>query len=108
MLKALIVTHAIDAGTTVTEGETLKMYRGNHDLVAISEHARMPLSVDEKELLARMSTFVLWGGRYPVGMSKEKTDQDRVAISDDWQRISLFVGRVDKELRGMSWQLRHE
>ena len=98
MLKAVIVKRMSDAKKPVTEGDALRIYRGNHDLVGISQQAKVPLSDDERQLLARMSTFVLWAGRYPVANTKEITAQERVTMSGDWGRISALIGRVDKDV----------
>jgi len=50
-----------------------------------------------REVLARLSTFVQWAGRYPVPIKKKDTAQSRMTRSNDFVRIKLFLGRLDKE-----------
>lgn len=40
----------------------------NHDLLALSGHEKISLSLsaDEQELARRLTHYILWGGRYPV------------------------------------------
>ena len=97
LLKALIVKRMQAENRPVTEGNVLKLERGRHNLLALSGRAQITLSSEEREVLARLSTFVRWAGRYPVPIRKTETTQSRITRSDDFARIKLFLGRLQKE-----------
>jgi len=81
MLKAIIVKRMSDAGTAVTEADTLRIHRGRHDLIGISDRARVSLSEAERELLARMSTFVLRAGRLKLHGRNRPRDCPREGLT---------------------------
>lgn len=98
LLKALVVKRMHAENRPVTEGNVLRLEpRGRHSLVALSRSAQITLSPEEREVLARLSTFVQWAGRYPVPIKKTDTTQSRITRSDDFARIKLFLGRLEKE-----------
>ena len=55
------------------------------------------VSSEEREVLARLSTFGQWAGRYPVPIKKTETTQSRMTRSDDFARIKIFLSRLEKE-----------
>ena len=97
LLKALIVKRMHAENRPVTEGNVLRLERGRHSLVALSRSAQITLSSEEREVLARLSTFVQWAGRYPVPIKKKATTQSRITRSDDFAHIKIFLGRLEKE-----------
>ena len=55
----------------------------------------MKLAKQECELLTRLSTFVLWAGRYPVPKRRQHAKESRLTRTDDWEWIKRFVERLD-------------
>ena len=97
LLKAIIVKRMHAENRPVTEGNVLRLERGRHSLIALSRSAQITLSSEEREVLARLSTFVPWAGRYPVPIKKTDTTQSRITRSDDFARIKIFLSRLEKE-----------
>lgn len=55
---------------SLVEGGRLKKWGGSgHDLTKLASDARLPLTNEEKELLARVAEFVRWAGKYPLPYS---------------------------------------
>ena len=63
----------------------------------VEREGQITLSSEEHEVLARLSTFVQWAGRYPVPIKKTETMQSRMTRSDDFARIKIFLSRLEKE-----------
>jgi hypothetical protein len=98
-LKAIIVKRLLAGGKPVTEADVLVIFRGKHDLTVLSQRADVKLTPAERELLERLSTFVNWAGRYPVPIKKVNAQKSRVTRSDDFGRVSLFMGRLESEFK---------
>jgi hypothetical protein len=70
--------------------DRLKKWHGNgHDLSALFDRAKIPVSADERELLTRATRITEWKGRYPVAMTFDDVSlQDpivgHIAVSNVW------------------------
>jgi hypothetical protein len=66
-LKGLIVQRLNTEGQTVVQKRKLQHPLKSHDLIGLAiNHAKLSLEPDEKDLLVRLQSFVVWAGRYPV------------------------------------------
>jgi hypothetical protein len=77
MLKGVVVQKGLEPPQT-------------HDLVKLSKQAgikweRWP---DASGVLARLTTFVVWAGRYPVATTEEGTSAPRILRTSDYLAIS--------------------
>lgn len=59
----------------------------SHDLVALSESAKRTWNAGQLDLLKRLTTFILWAGRYPVALSEQGTQESRTLKSTDYLMI---------------------
>jgi len=75
-----------------------------HRLVSLAANAGMALDADEEQMLERLTSFVEWAGRYPVGVSAAKTEVDPTwHQAADRDRAKQFIDRLTqryKELGG--------
>lgn len=102
LLKGLIVSQMMGMGKPPTDARTLQLNVRTHDLIALSQRAGVELSESEQELLRRLTTFVVWGGRYPVALSTDATNESRVIRSDDYRRVRAFAIRIEGLIMGPS------
>lgn len=58
-----------------------------HNLKTLSETAKVTWTADQTDLLERLTTFIVWAGRYPVGLSEKETNAPRTLKSTDYVRI---------------------
>lgn len=95
-LKALIFARNMD-----TQGKSLF----THDLVTLIEKAEVQVSVQEIDLLARLTIFTKWGGRYPTPKNVEDFRpytflnggwglQTIYAIPTDFDATKAIYGRI--------------
>jgi hypothetical protein len=68
----------------------------HHDLVALSDRANQAWSDDQRNLLRRLTTFVVWAGRYPVATSAKKSQEPRLLKSTDYQNIVEIASHLYK------------
>ena len=69
VLKAIKVKHAARTGCAppvATGATTLDRTFKTHDLSALADDIGFPLGQHDSDLLRRLTTFILWAGRYPV------------------------------------------
>lgn len=95
LLKGLIVSQILAQGKEPTDSGRLQINATTHDLVRLSNRAGVELSEIERDLLRRLSTFVVWGGRYPVALSETATGHSRAVRADDWEHIRAFAHRIE-------------
>lgn len=66
-----------------------------HDLVTLATRAGVELADFEQELLARLSRFIVWAGRYPVALTATDTENaDRDLTSDDYPMLVELSQRL--------------
>ena len=65
-----------------------------HDLVALSQEARRFWNAAQLDLLTRLTTFIVWAGRYPVGFSEKETQQSRALKSTDHRTFVEIARRL--------------
>ena len=65
-----------------------------HDLVDLSEAARIEWSDAQLDLLRRLTTFIKWAGRYPVAVTEERTQDPRILRSTDYLTIIEVAGHL--------------
>lgn len=63
----------------------------SHDLKSLAEPLKLPLSVEEIDLLERLSAYSTWAGRYPVPLFREglKPVKDGINIGN---QLTIFRG----------------
>jgi len=59
----------------------------SHDLVALSLHAKRTWNASQLDLLKRLTTFIVWAGRYPVALTEQGTQESRTLKSTDYLMI---------------------
>jgi hypothetical protein len=74
-------------------GERIAPPKG-HKLLVLSEKAGVKLNHEEADLLSRLTTFVEWGGRYPVATTSKKTAEPRILKSSDFTKIVGISSRI--------------
>lgn len=66
-----------------------------HDLVSLAHAAGIALTSAEVTLLERLTDFVEWAGRYPVGVAADQTASDAGAYYvSDRDTVFAFVARL--------------
>jgi hypothetical protein len=92
MLKGLILQRtARDARLELMSKKKLI----THDLVTLATRAGVELADFEQELLARLSRFIVWAGRYPVALTATDTENtDRDLTSDDYPMLVELSQRL--------------
>jgi hypothetical protein len=70
----------------------------HHDLVKLSAEAKQDWNSAQVDLLRRLTTFILWGGRYPVATTSERTKAPRILKSSDYAAVTEIVSRVHKDI----------
>lgn len=77
---------------------TRKRWQGGngHNLAALFDRAKIPLTDDERDLLDRTSRLTVWKGRYPVHLDFYKVDRrDRVLghlVVESWSPLDDYNG----------------
>jgi len=79
-------------------GKLPTILRGDHNLLAYAESAKLPVSDEHRRILSRLTRAVKWSGRYPSPSSYEKTDYDNYS-SDDIDQMKEFVNDLFGQLR---------
>lgn len=103
LLKAIRILQFQAAGTPVAalnkRGRlALAAALKTHDLVGLAHAAGVSLSADELRLLERLTDFVEWAGRYPVGVAADQTTQDAGAyFPTDREAVFKLVERLRDE-----------
>lgn len=66
-----------------------------HDLVGLARAAGIMLTPADVTLLERLTDFVEWAGRYPVGVAADQTASDAGAYyASDRDTVFAFVARL--------------
>ncbi len=109
LLKAMIVALAGWRDEDI-KGSIPKELK-THDLLFLADQARLKLSVDERELLERLSEFAYWRGRYPAPTNVEtlKPKKLRSGIvttagtmrGSDIREIQQFANKLISNLDGI-------
>ncbi len=91
MLAGMALENALKAGL-VAHKRPVPMK--GHDLLKLMNQLKIDLDLDprERQFLSRVSTFVIWAGRYPVPRCEGKMDVTIVS-SADWE---IFIGLYQK------------
>jgi len=63
LLKAIIIK---TDPAVIIDGELRRWPAGGHDLLILCNVAKIKTTKVEKDLLARLTSFVRWAGRYPI------------------------------------------
>jgi hypothetical protein len=100
LLKAIRILQFQAAGKPVAA----KNWRGSlaiakelktHDLMALARAAEITLTPAEVTLLERLTDFVEWAGRYPVGVSADQTASEAGEYyANDRDVVFAFVARL--------------
>lgn len=61
-----------------------RVLRGDHDLIALAEHAGLELSKSERSTLGSLATIIMVHGRYPL-----EKDVSKPKPRIDWQELSI-------------------
>jgi len=56
---------------------------GEHDLVQLAGELRLPITVPQRQLLARLSRYVQYAGRYPIPKKAEHLHLGSTALAND-------------------------
>lgn len=102
LLKAIRILQFQSAGkplTTKNKRGRLALARElkTHDLLSLAHAAGITLGPGEVTLLERLTDFVEWAGRYPVGVAADQTPSDAGAYyANDRDAVSAFVARLKK------------
>jgi hypothetical protein len=94
-LKAMHVKKA-QAGATTSKSGTIKLSPTlhTHNLRHLAATAGISLSVDDTALLDRLTEFLEWAGRYPVGATANGQAVVQVIWASDRDAIQQFIDRV--------------
>jgi hypothetical protein len=99
-LKGVIVQREIAEGRApLNSHDVLSLFpKKQHDLVRLAERAKVEIGPYGK-MLARLSCFVQWAGRYPIPKKEIEARFDRTTRETDLEDIEAFFARVDGEFR---------
>src|SRR5688500_19860544 len=50
-----------------------------------------------RALLRRLTTFIVWAGRYPVALNEAQSSESRSLWSTDYENIVALAGRLVRE-----------
>jgi hypothetical protein len=87
-----------------------------HDLVELANKANFDFSVEEEDLLRRLTRHAIWAGRYPVPLNYKKSagsekfsDGHEYSVSwfggKDVEKLNVLLARIEDEL-GLSRKAR--
>jgi len=79
-------------------GKLPTILRGNHNLLAYAESAKLPVSNEHRRILSRLTRAVKWSGRYPSPSSYERIDSDNYS-NHDIDQMKRFVNDLFGQLR---------
>ena len=65
-----------------------------HDLVDLSKKARRSWNSSQIDLLKRLTTFIIWAGRYPVALREAETQEPRTLKSTDYITIVQIASHL--------------
>ncbi len=65
--------------------------KGGHDLLKLAQQAAPTLSDDERDILARLATFVIWAGKYPIHLRSTETVHPSFVSTDPELVDKLFT-----------------
>jgi hypothetical protein len=75
-IECLLKGKWVKDGNKLVEPGTQKMQKvkgaGDHELLQLADAAGFNASPEERDVLERLSVFVVWSGRYPVAMNPQK------------------------------------
>lgn len=103
LLKAIRILQFQAAGKPIaTENKRGSLALVNelktHDLLGMAKAAEIELDQAETELLERLTDFVEWAGRYPVGVAAEQTGNRAGAYyASDRDTVFALVDRLRKK-----------
>lgn len=97
LIKGLLIKRD---STLISEGK-LRRAAKNHNLIHLFNEAKINLSVDERELLERLTKYVVWKGRYgiPAECNDLKNEGLHCFRSSDVLHIKDMVKRIDEEYK---------
>lgn len=100
LLKAIRILQFQSAGKPLTTKNNrgrlaLTKELKTHDLLSLAHAAGIVLGPEEVTLLERLTDFVEWAGRYPVGVAADQTPRDAGAYyPGDRDLVFAFVARL--------------
>ena len=81
VIKALIVKKE---GAMIDQGRLAKQWPRHHKLVDLASRAGIGLTPAQRDLLARLTAFVEWSGRYPIPLSRDEMPLKQKGVSPAW------------------------
>lgn len=81
IIKALIVKRE---GPMIEQGKLVKQWPRHHKLVNLASRAEIVLTDAQRDLLARLTAFVEWSGRYPIPLSRDEMPLKQEGVSSAW------------------------
>jgi hypothetical protein len=95
-LKAHLLEGKIAAGEVIPAGTgVIRLFPDKaHDLVLLADWAKLTLTPGETRLLARLSEYVLWAGRYPIPKNAKNATFQRDTRDRDLKEIEAFIARL--------------
>jgi hypothetical protein len=103
LLKAIRILQFRAAGKPLTNrnnraSSALARELKTHDLLALARAAAIPITRDEEVLLERLTDFVEWAGRYPVGVAADRTvNRAGAYYPSDRDAVFALVGRLKEK-----------
>jgi len=103
ILKAILLTTSPDA---ITDGKLRKWPKDGHDQILLAHEAKIKLTINEENILRRLSEFVRWAGRYPIPKSADKMRISQLqVVSSDFVPLPLGpTERAEFNQIYMSWE----
>jgi hypothetical protein len=94
-LKARIVALHIHGGGTLPDGKAvLKIVPTTHNFIALAKRAGVSLTPNEEALLRRLTSYVIWAGRYPIPKEPADAVFKRTTRDNDFADVRAFISRL--------------
>ena len=103
LFKGIMVLLGRQPVKKTSEEKPMKLEKAfkTHELVTLAERAGFKIDSDERKLLARISSFSVWAGRYPIP-EREKKDVSHKGnarlLKADLDRASSLFSRATRDL----------
>jgi hypothetical protein len=101
-VKALIVARQISSGEKPRSArEVLNLFpngKHQHNLVRLAGCAQVQLSDPECTLLTRLSSFVMWAGRYPIPKNESDARFERTTGECDLREVEQLIEKLRREV----------
>ena len=82
-------------GSRISNWKLSRWSGSGHDLVALARDAGISLDEVECDLLARLSAYVEWAGRYPIPLSAQDMPLEQRNVSPEWFPLPLQVSETE-------------